>query len=111
MSAKLSELFDTLTLSPSVADGRVLKIVHNETKNTLMINLELSDTVPAAEIIALGEQLTAALNGAEVSVFPKYHSSLFTTDYLVEITELLKSKFGAVNGYLDDADISDDGDT
>ncbi|MBE6901526.1 MAG: PolC-type DNA polymerase III [Ruminococcaceae bacterium] len=111
MSAKLSELFDTLTLPPSVADGSVLKIVHNESKDTLMINLELSDTVSASDIISLGGQLTEALNGVEVSVFPKYHSSLFTADYLVEIIALLKSKFGAVNGYLDDAEITDDGDT
>ena len=54
MSAKLSELFDTLTLPPSVADGSVLKIVHNESKDTLMINLELSDTVSASDIISLG---------------------------------------------------------
>ncbi len=111
MSAKISELFDTLTLSPSVADGRVLKIVYTESKNTLMMNLELDELVAAADLIALGEQLSEALDGTEVSVFPKYHSSLFTADYLTEIISLLKSKFAAVNGYLDGCEISDDGST
>ena len=111
MSAKLSELFDALTLPPSLADGRVLKIVHNETKNTVMMNIGLDETVSAADILSVGEQLTAALDGAEVSVFPKYHSSLFSADYLTEIIALLRSKFGAVNGYLNDVDITDDGDT
>ena len=90
MSAKISELFDTLTLPQSVADGRVLKIVYTESKNTLMMNVELDELVPASELIALGEQLSAALDGTEVSVFPKYHSSLFTADYLIEINALLK---------------------
>ncbi len=111
MSAKISELFDTLTLPQSVADGRVLKIVYTESKNTLMMNVELDELVPASELIALGEQLSAALDGTEVSVFPKYHSSLFTADYLIEIIALLKSKFAAVNGYLDGCEITDDGST
>ncbi len=111
MSVKISELFNTLTLSPSVADGRVLKIVYTESKNTLMMNLELDDLVPAAELINLGKQISEVLDGAEASVFPKYHSSLFDADYIVEIIELLKSKFAAVNGYLDNCDISDDGST
>ncbi len=111
MSAKLSELFDTLTLPASVADGRVLKLMHNETRNTLMMNLELDELVSAADLISLGEQLTSALEGTEVSVFPKYHSSLFTADYLVEVIELLKVKNAAINGYLNDCSISDDGST
>ncbi|MBQ4166525.1 MAG: hypothetical protein IJD85_09400, partial [Oscillospiraceae bacterium] len=111
MSAKISELFDNLTLSPAVAQGEVLKIVYNESKNTLNINLGLDDTVPAAELITLSRQLTEAVSGTEVSVYPKYHSSLFTADYLTEVIELLKTKFVAVNGYLDDAEITDDGDT
>lgn len=111
MAVKISELFDKLTLSSAVADGRVLKMVYNESRNALNINLELDDTVPATELIALGEQLTAALGETEVAVYPKYHSSLFTVDYLYEIIVLLKTKFGAVNGYLDDIEISDDGDT
>ncbi len=111
MSAKISELFDTLTLSPSVADGRVLKIVYTESKNTLMMNLELDELVPACELVSLGLQLTEALNGTEVSVFPKYHSSLFTADYITEIIELLKAKNASINGYLNDCEITDDGST
>ncbi len=111
MSAKISELFDTLTLPQSVADGRVLKIVYTESKNTLMMNVELDELVSASELIVLGEQLSGALDGTEVSVFPKYHSSLFTADYLIEIIALLKSKFAAVNGYLDGCEITDDGST
>ncbi len=111
MSAKLSELFDTLTLSPSVADGRVLKIVYTESKNTLMMNLELDELVAAEELLSLGEQLTKSLDGTEVSVFPKYHASLFTADYITEIISLLKAKLAAVNGYLDECDITDDGST
>ncbi len=111
MAAKISELFQNITLSPSVADGRILKMIYTESKNILMINLELDDTVPASDLIDLGEQISKTLDNTEVSVFPKYHSTLFSADYLYEIIELLKKRFGAVNGYLDDAEITDDGTT
>ena len=111
MSAKLCELFDNVEFSPAAAQGRVLKIVYNESKKSVNINLELDNTVTAAELAQLGETLTAALGEAEVSVYPKYHPSLFTVDYIYEIIALLKTKFGAINGYLDDIEISDDGDT
>lgn len=111
MSAKLCELFDNVELSPAAAQGRVLKIVYNESKKNVNINLELDNTITAAELAQLGETLTAALGEAEVSVYPKYHPSLFTVDYIYEIIALLKTKFGAINGYLDDIEISDDGDT
>ncbi|MBQ9947202.1 MAG: PHP domain-containing protein, partial [Oscillospiraceae bacterium] len=111
MAAKISELFDKVELSPAVADGTVLKLIYNETKNTLMINLALDDTVSASEILSLGNTLTQYLDGTEVSVFPKYHSSLFNTDYLYEIIAILKAQFGTVNGYLDNAEITDDGST
>ena len=41
MPAKLSELFDGLTLPESVASGTVLKIVYTEQKNEILINLGL----------------------------------------------------------------------
>ena len=111
MAGKLSELFDKIELAPNIANGQVLKLIHNETKNTLMMNLALDETITAEELISLGEQLTEALGGTEVSVFPKYHSSLFSVDYIYEIIALLKSKIAAVNGYLDGAEIADDGNT
>ncbi len=111
MSAKISELFDKVELSPAVAGGTVLKLLYSESKNTLMINLALDDIVPASEILSLGDTLTQYLDGTEVSVFPKYHSTLFSSDYLYEIIAILKAQYGTVNGYLDGTEITDDGTT
>ncbi len=110
MSAKISELFDKLNLAPSVADGRVLKIVFSETKSEMKINLELDDTVSAEDLIGMGAQLSETL-GVDVLVFPKYHSSLFNADYIPEVISLLKNQFASINGYLDDIEITDDGST
>ena len=91
MAAKISELFDKVELSPAVADGTVLKLIYNETKNTLMINLALDDTVSASEILSLGNTLTQYLDGTEVFSVHEFHKSspcrksvTFPTFYHVE---------------------------
>ena len=51
MSAKLSELFDGLTLPQTCAEGRILKIIHDQQNKELLINLEMDELCPAAEIL------------------------------------------------------------
>ncbi len=109
MSAQLSELFDTLTLPPGFHDSEVLKIVYNEGKNTLMINLQMYQSVHADDIIKLEKMLSAEV-GVDVSLFPKFHSAMFIPEYVYEIMMLLKERISALNGYFDDAEIFNDGD-
>ena len=109
MSAKLKELFDTIGLPQAVGEGEVLQIVMDEKKNSLMINLSLDELVPMAELLGVSTEARKMLGEVEVTIYPKYHSSLFTPDYIKEIIELLKTQVAAVNGYLDDVTISDDG--
>lgn len=109
MPAKLSELFDGLTLPESVAAGTVLKIVYTEQKNEILINLGLDALSPAAEILAAEGQISSAASGAAARIYPSYPESLYTADYISEVMALLKDRNGAVNGYLDNAEISDDG--
>lgn len=111
MSGKLSELFDDIKFPPVIADGKVLKIVRVEAGNVLNINLELDELVPMSELFTASETISAALDDADVTLYPKYHASLFTSDYIYEIFELLKRKILAVNGYFDGAEISNDDST
>ncbi len=111
MSAKLSELFEGLNLPQTAAEGTVLKVVYTEQKNEILLNLALDELCSAAEILAAENQISSAAGGATVRIFPSYHESLYTPDYVSEIMAILKDRNGAVNGYLDNAEISDDGET
>lgn len=110
MSSKLFDLPLTENISEAIGNGRVLKIMHDETKNMLNINLELDELVPMTELLAASDLLSSAL-GIEVTIYPKYHMSLFSGDYIFDIIELLKRKYIAVNGYFDDAELSNDDNT
>ena len=111
MSAKLRELFEDLTLPQTTAEGSVLKIIYNEKNNEILINLGMDDLCPAAEILTAEKQIMSVTGGAKVQIFPSYHESLYTPDYVYEIMAVLKDRNGSVNGYLDNAEVSDDGET
>ncbi len=111
MPAKLSELFEDISLPESVCEGTVLKIVYTENKNEILINLGMDELCPAAGIITAENKIAAAASGAKVRIYPSYPESLYSPDYVSEVTALLKERNGAVNGYLDNAEINDDGET
>ncbi|MDE6731552.1 MAG: PHP domain-containing protein, partial [Oscillospiraceae bacterium] len=111
MSSTLSQLFENVELLPEIANGKVLKIVSDKSKNILNINLALDDLVPMTELFKANEALSNALDGVAVTLYPKYHPALFTSDYVYDILELIKNKNSYVNGYLDGAEISNDDNT
>ena len=108
MTNTLSELFENIKFAPVIANGQVLKIVSDEVKNIMYINLALDELVSMDELFKVNELISKELDGVNVTVYPKYHSALFTGDYIYEIIELLKKKNISVNGYFDGAEISND---
>ncbi len=111
MSAKLSDLFENISLSAVISEGRVLKIAHNAAKDKINLSIEFDELVPMKELFTVNEILSEQLEGADVTIYPKFHPSLFTSDYIYDIIDLIKKKNISVNGYLDDVEISDDGQT
>ncbi|MDE7229063.1 MAG: PolC-type DNA polymerase III [Oscillospiraceae bacterium] len=109
MQVKLCDLAENA--EQAVADGRVLKIVRVNSKNTLNISLELDELIPMATLLEAGDKLAAELGCADVTLYPKYHISLFDWDYIYQIIELIKRKNVSVNGYFDGAEISGDDNT
>ena len=111
MQVKLCELLENINISQAVADGRVLKIVRVNSKNTLNISLELDDLMSMSDLLAAGDKLAEELGCAEVTLYPKYHISLFDWDYINQIIELIKRRYVSVNGYFDGAEVSGDDNT
>ena len=96
-------------LPEKISAGRVLKIVRKEAGNALDINLEMDGIVTAEEMINASEAVSKALDNADVSLYPKYKTELFTVDYIFEIIGFLKHKYPNVNGYFDGAEVTADG--
>ncbi|MGN0682510.1 MAG: PolC-type DNA polymerase III, partial [Oscillospiraceae bacterium] len=111
MQAKLLDLVENCELSPVIANGNVREIVRVESSNVLNISLELDELVPMSELLAASDEITKRMGGTEVTVYPKYHISLFDSDYIFDIIELIKRKNASVNGYFDGAEISGDDST
>lgn len=108
MTAKLSDLIENIDIPQKISEGRVDKIVRYQAKNTLGINLILDELVPMSDLLAAGDKLAELLGCSDVTLYPKYHISLFSGGYIYEIIELIKRKFATVNGYFDGADITCD---
>ncbi len=108
MSAKIKELFDDIKFPEKIAEGQVVKIAHSNAKNQLNINVGFSELIPMKELFSAAE-LISKKYGTEATIYPKYHSEMFVSEYIYEIVELLKRKFVGINGYFEDAEIDDDG--
>lgn len=109
MNSTLSELFENIEFEPAIASGKVIKIVQDKQRNALNINLQLDELVPMEKLFIANDQVSGALDGVNVTIYPKYFPEIFEEDYIYDIIELLKRKNSSVNGYLDGAEISDDG--
>ncbi len=109
MSSTLSELFESIEFEPTIANGKVIKIVQDKQRNALNINLQLDELVPMEKLFNANGLISGALEGVNVTIYPKYFPEIFEEDYIYDIIELLKKKNSSVNGYLDGAEISDDG--
>lgn len=107
MSKKLRELFSDVEFAPAVADGVVLSVMTNRRKNTVMLQLEMSEVADRDEIAKANELIARKLEVSGVKIYPKYNPSLFSADRIPELFSMMESKSGLVGSYLLDADISE----
>lgn len=108
MSAKLSDLFGENGFPEVTKNGEVLKIVRDEPKNLLNINVRFDDLIPMEELFKANETISGLAGGVNATIYPKYFPELFTEDYIYDIIELLKKKNPLIQNYFDGAEIAND---
>ncbi|MCH5324931.1 MAG: PolC-type DNA polymerase III [Eubacterium sp.] len=106
----LKELLGEVELSESVGKGDLLSILRDENDNSMILQLESDTLIPYAELFNSANAIREYLGVPSVRIYPKYDEQLFTKEYLYDIIEIMKPQFGVINGYMDEAEISDDGD-
>lgn len=109
--AVLKELLKEVDLPESVGGGDLLSILCDESDKSMILQLESDRLIPYGELFNAGKAIKEYLGVPSVRIYPKYDSELFNKEYLYDIFEIMKSQFGVINGYMDDAQINDDGDT
>ena len=111
MAAKLKEVLNSVTFSETVGEGRLLSILCDDNDKSLILQLEADELIPASLLSEGADAIRKYLSVPSVKIYPKYDEGLFEVSYLRDIVDIMKSSYGMINGYLDDAEISDDGDT
>jgi len=109
VSALLKNLFRTLDFDISVANGKVLSVLHKEKNNSLIFQLELAERVPYPLLIETAYKIKYCLNSGNVDIYPKYSPELFSVEGVWDIIEFLRHNGENINGYFDGADIRIDG--
>lgn len=110
MSKKLCDLFENADFSEEVGNGEVCSIIYNQKSKTMLIQLSMDDVPESESIIAAAEIIKNGLGLKTAEIYPKYPSVLFSADKIYHIIDMMRSKpslKGKINGYLNNAEISE----
>lgn len=110
MSKKLCDLFDGDLFSEDIKNGEICSIIYNKKSKSMLIQLSMTEVPLSESVFSAAEKIKEqlALNSAEI--YPKYPSVLFSADKIYHIIDLLRAKpslKGKINGYLNNAEISE----
>ncbi len=108
--AELKKLLKEAELPQAVADGELLSVLCDEQDKSMILQLACDRLIPYGELFAAGSAIKEYLGVPSVRIYPKYDSELFCKEYLYDVVEIMKPQYGMINGYMDDAEINDDGD-
>lgn len=110
MATLFKEYFSDISFAENIGNSEIkqIKIRKNGSLNIL---IEAGELISAEELIEVGKVLAAYLSVPMVLLYPRYDITLFDKEYIRDIIKLLKQTKGVINGYLNDAEIDDDGDT
>lgn len=111
MSAKLNLFFPEIELGQAVSRSELISVLHKNKENSFSLQVKSDELISAEEMNSAADKIKKYLGVNEVRIYPKYPEGLFCAEYLYDIIKMMKYKPGVVNGYLDDIEISDDGET
>lgn len=83
--------------------GEILKLEIDKDNNELFCYIKFEELVEKSQLFDLERELKTACQLNKFKIYPKYNPNLFGEEYFSEIITTLKTQFGVINGYLDDA--------
>ena len=90
----------------SVRCGEVFKLTHSEKLDSVSFFAHFTEIVPTDDIFAFETAVEKALKIDRVRLCCRYTPEMFGTGCFGELIKMLRRDISAVNGFLDDAEIS-----
>ena len=108
---KLSEFFSGTgaEISESIGSGRLYNLTYSENRKNFTIRAEFDSLVPPEEVFAFEKTVEALLTADLVRLKCRYPESLFSIECFGMLLTHLRRDISAVNGFLDDAQVTLDG--
>ncbi len=109
----IGELFTSLLrgeqIDPAIACGEVTKVnIHNEVR-LVTLWVSFNSLIDRGELLAAEKLFSGALN-ASVIIKPHFGEKLFTADYFPQLYAAVKREIPSINGTLNNADATLEGD-
>ena len=109
MKEKIKLLFEGLYFDAEIAEKCIVKAEHECESNILKLLIESDELISANCINKAAELIKEELGASRVLIYPRYPAGLFGAEYITEVIGLMKHLPLIANGFLDDIEVSDDG--
>ncbi|MBP0962489.1 MAG: PolC-type DNA polymerase III [Oscillospiraceae bacterium] len=95
----------------NIAKGSLFRITYTSDYRTFCFYLKFEELIDIESTMKFERNMAKCLSAETVNIVCRYPSELFSLEYFETLKWKLKRKISAVNGFLDNCDISMDGDT
>lgn len=101
----------TPDVSSYAPDGVLKRMTYSENLTKVSFYVAFPRLVPAKQLFSLEHELEKSIEVPSVRICPLYDPALFSLDYLPDLLQYLKRALPVVNGFVDGAVTSIEGDT
>lgn len=95
----------------NIQKGSIFKITYTVDLRSFSFYFKFSELIDFESTLAFENNLKKGLEVDKVNIFCFYPSEIFSLEYFDTLKNKLKRKLSAVNGFLDDCDVTMDGNT
>ncbi len=100
----------TSVIPDSIINGKIFKITHSEKFDSITISADFEHVVPFKDIVDFEKELRLAIKTESVRLKCRYSPELFSVSELPNLINILKRDISVLNGFLDGAEFSVNGD-
>lgn len=111
MQVNLSEFLKEYCseIPESMRNGSLFKITYSENLRKFSLYVHFDNIIKASDIINTEKTLAGSIDAELIRIKPRYDKSIFSCESVPELLQFLKRYVPLVNGFLDDADFSING--
>ncbi len=112
MEYRLFDFFEEYDsqIPESMHDGMIHKLTYSDNLTRISFYVHFPTLIPSDDIFSFERHIQDLLQIESVRILPRFSEESFTLDYFSDLLAFLKRELSVVNGFLDGAEVSLDGD-